>query len=582
MGIVPFVPISPHLFKCGVLHRLFLSRSATTFSMINENSTPHFPFLTQYRIRPLQESCNGNTGTMKRFLFLSFAVVLLFGCGGDYDDSALLDRMNGLEERVAKLEELCKQLNADVAALQNLLEAVQASDFVTGITPVEQNGEIVGYVISFAKHDAVTIYHGRKGDSGTVPAIGVIEIEGVHYWTLDGTLLTDVAGNLVPTSGLTPQFKIEDGYWYLSYDGTEWQRLGQATGDKGEVGAPGGDSIFSKVQDTATAVIFTLADGKTTITIPRQQALKIVFDVDDELFFDIDQTRIVNYTIQGGTDKNVVKAEMQNLDGGYTLRTASSSATRGKITIMAGVPTVNKVIVSVSDGTQTIMTAISVSIKPGFDGSTVTVATPGTLNKLLADYDKTTIIELTVAGNLNSSDISTLKALPNLAVLDMERTNWEELPNDAFNGKKTLTSVRLPRGLKNTGERVFAWCTSLTSVVFPVGLMTISRGAFSNSDLTNVDFPESLTTIGESAFSYCNGLTNMVLPASLTAIGRLAFLGCSSLTDVYCKATIPPETGEKIVGTNNSVILHVPIGCADAYKEASGWGDFKNIVETDF
>lgn len=41
--------------------------------------------------------------------------------------------------------------------------------------------------------------------------------------------------------GITPQFKIEDEYWWVSYDdGTTWEKLGQATG--GDV-----TSIFKSV-----------------------------------------------------------------------------------------------------------------------------------------------------------------------------------------------------------------------------------------------------------------------------------------------------------------------------------------------
>lgn len=45
---------------------------------------------------------------MKRILYLLFAVSTLWSCNSDYDDSALTGRVDDLENRVAKLEELCK------------------------------------------------------------------------------------------------------------------------------------------------------------------------------------------------------------------------------------------------------------------------------------------------------------------------------------------------------------------------------------------------------------------------------------------------------------------------------------------
>ena len=181
---------------------------------------------------------------MKKLFFLLAAVVWLGSCGDDYDDSALRGRVDGLEDRIEQLEELCQRMNTNISSLQTLVEALQQNDYVTGVVPVMQGGETVGYTISFTKSEPVTIYHGEKGeqgDKGATPVMGVEEIDGIYYWTVDGKPLTDDDGNRIPASahdgapGATPQFKIEGGYWHVSYnDGESWQQLGQATGDKGD------------------------------------------------------------------------------------------------------------------------------------------------------------------------------------------------------------------------------------------------------------------------------------------------------------------------------------------------------------
>ena len=385
---------------------------------------------------------------------LSIAAILP-SCSDDYDDTALRGRVDDLEDRVEQLETLCRQLNSDISSLHTLVTALQQNDYVTGVVPVVSGGETVGYTITFTKSDPITIYHGKDGENGHTPVIGVELVNDVYYWTLDGAPLTDSAtGARIPASasdGMTPQLRIEEGYWQLSYDGSEWQQLGQATGDKGDTGAAGGDSIFSNVEDNNEEVVFTLADGVTTIVIPRRQTLAISFTEGDTLLFDINETQTIHYTITGGSDRNIIKAEMQNLDDCYTLRTTPTSTTKGTIAITATIPSMNNVIVSVSDGTQTIMAAIAVSIKPSLDENTITVETPGTLSKLLSDYDKSSITELTIIGSLNNSDIATLKSLPNLTILDMENVNIGALLSRAFYQKTSLTSVKLPKTLKTIG-----------------------------------------------------------------------------------------------------------------------------------
>ena len=72
---------------------------------------------------------------MKKLLSLVFCGLLLFGCSDKYDDSALRNDLNDLENRVAKLEELCKQMNTNISSLQKIVEALQDN---LSISKVEQ------------------------------------------------------------------------------------------------------------------------------------------------------------------------------------------------------------------------------------------------------------------------------------------------------------------------------------------------------------------------------------------------------------------------------------------------------------
>ena len=250
---------------------------------------------------------------MRRLFALVVSVLALVVASCSYDDTAVWNKVNSLEDRVAKLEELCKKANSDIEALQTIVEALQQNDYVVSVAPVIEGGKTVGYTITFAKSGEVTIYNGKdgkdgadgkdgvNGDGGYIPNIGVKkDVDGIYYWTLDGDWLLDESGNKVPAQGeqgadgaqgeqgqpgedgqdgqngqdgqdgkdgkdgVTPKLKIENDYWYVSYDnGATWSVVGKATAE----GTSAGDSIFERVEVENDCVIFYLTDG-SSFTLP--------------------------------------------------------------------------------------------------------------------------------------------------------------------------------------------------------------------------------------------------------------------------------------------------------------------------
>lgn len=219
----------------------------------------------------------------KLFMLFAIATLVCVGCSDEYDDSALRNDLSDLENRVSKLEELCKQMNTNISSLQTIVTALQNNDYVTGVTPVMQSGKEVGYTITFSKSNPITIFHGKDGanGSGHTPVIGVKkDTDGIYYWTLDGEFIV-VDGQKIKAQGtdgsngadgndgqdgkdgITPKLEIREGYWWISYDnGKNWTQLGKATGEDGK----DGDSI--KITQDENNVYFELADG-TIITIAR-------------------------------------------------------------------------------------------------------------------------------------------------------------------------------------------------------------------------------------------------------------------------------------------------------------------------
>lgn len=254
------------------------------------------------------------------------SAVTLSSCS-QYDDTLLQNRVGTLEADVKNLKELCSQMNTNISAMQSIVNAIQNNDYVTGVAPVMKNGVEIGYTILFSKSNSITIYHGTDGRDGTdgkdgkdgrdgidgtngyTPVIGVQkDSDGVYYWTLDGKWLTDISGNKIKAvgkdgkdgkdglnggadgkdgengadgkdgkdgvdgkDGITPKLKIEDDWWYISYDeGQSWTKLSKAKGEDGKDGQNGADGkdgkdgyspVVGVKKDTDNIYYWTL-DGK--------------------------------------------------------------------------------------------------------------------------------------------------------------------------------------------------------------------------------------------------------------------------------------------------------------------------------
>ncbi len=167
-----------------------------------------------------------------------------------------------------ELLEIIELVNSNVSSLQTIVSALQSNDYVTGVVPQMDGNEVVGYILTFAKSGTIVISNGTDGIDGTAPVIGVEEEDGTYYWTVDGEWMTDSNGDRIPATGrdgsegddgMTPRLKIENGYWYVSYDdGQTWEQLGRATGEDGD----DGDDFFQSV-DTSNPdfVVITLKNG---------------------------------------------------------------------------------------------------------------------------------------------------------------------------------------------------------------------------------------------------------------------------------------------------------------------------------
>ena len=322
---------------------------------------------------------------------LLIVALVLSSCA--YDDTAVWSKLDDHESRISTLEELCREMNTNISALQSLVDAMQGGDYITSIVPVTKDGNTIGYTITFAENDPITIYHGTNGKDGAngadgkdgadgyTPVIGVKQdSDGIYYWTLDGTWLLDDSGNKIKAvgtdgkdgqdgangadgedgkdgqdgtngsngkdgaDGITPQLKIENGYWYVSYNnGTSWIQLGKATGEDGQDGANGadgedGDSFFQSV-DTSNPdyIVFTLTDG-TEIKIPTWYSFELLQELCNQMNSNIDAIQTIVAALQ---EKDYIESVTPIVEDGKEVGYTITFAKSGIVKIYHGKDGVN-------------------------------------------------------------------------------------------------------------------------------------------------------------------------------------------------------------------------------------------------
>lgn len=581
-------------------------------------------------------------GFMKSaFRFLGIAALAgctllpVSSCSDDYDDSEIKDRLDKVEDRVTQLEEWCSVVNSEIVSLKGLITALENNDYVTGVETLED-----GYKITFSKSGSIIIRNGKDGADGEdgkdgldgyTPVIGVAKhSDGLYYWTIqaeDGKTvwLTDAEGNMIRTTGdngkdgnnaPTPIIKtganLGSGYIadavYISVDGGEnWTKI---SGDKGnqEIQGPQGDAIFAKNGIDYTSdpdnVIFTLADGKTKITLPRTRTLTVGFDSYETFMLTPTSQKItivLPKTLKE-EDYTALVAEVKNEGGiGMDIVTRATvspwQVTLTKPTFVDGVyqndAEVTVTAIGASNGDKAILKIMLID-KNGQEISAlrvleysnlivVNVPQKGDLQMALRDIVSTDIKALKITGTLGDDDFKYIREnLSALETLDLSENEITELPIRALafydsmglSTNNTLTEVILPEGLTTIGNSAFAMCENLQKVNIPRSVRTLGRWMFEECKaLRKVEIPEGVIEIPASAFYHGVGITSIIIPSSVATIGNYAFSGCTNLESITIPSSVSTLGGDvfyECVNLQSATILaNVEVLPVNFFMEAS-------------
>lgn len=594
----------------------------------------------------------------KLFICLSVIGVLLVSCSNDYDDSALWDSVNGLENRVAKLEELCKQMNTNISSLQEIVKALKERESITNVSTLSDGS---GYSITFTSGKTIAIYHGKNGSDGSdgtngvTPTISVKQdTDGIYYWTVNGNWLV-VDGKKVKAigtdgadgsdgndgtdgtngkDGITPKFKIDGGYWYISYDNEQnWEQLGKATGDSGLNGEDG-NAFFKGVSMADGFVVFTLNDKESTeIKIPFYSeteltvhvtepgtlkslltdeqmrtvlSLKVIGNINDEDIQTIDASMLVVENVDlsdtditalpkgafCGGDLLYGKQTLKKIILPQTCKVAKANAfygCRNLSEIIApgaynfGTPTQKlKLIIGTSDDTGKC--AISCNVVRFEFSEKTELLSNNSQNKHCTNLICDTIYfpaTLKLEG-------AALSGCP-VKVIEFDKASMIETIGNynafgAFADCANLQQINIPASVRKICPAAFRKCVALEKVIFPdnSALDTIGgeyafqkyAGAFENcTALKEITLPAKVSVIEKMAFRICSSLEKIIIKSPfLRYVAPSAFYDCTSLKQLICYRTTPPSVGQWFSSIPRSCILYVPRSSISAYQSDKYWG----------
>lgn len=218
---------------------------------------------------------------------------------------------------------------------------------------------------------------------------------------------------------------------------------------------------------------------------------------------------------------------------------------------------------------------------------TITNLTAGELKLQMTSEELRTVTNLTVSGTMDSRDFRTLnQEMFALTKVDLTNIQIEEykgfygsnvmneyktypansIPEMAFYGNISITSIVLPSSIVAIGANAFGYCKSLTSINLPSTVISIGDYAFWNSNqLTSVSIPSSITSIGKYAFSNCHQITSILIPSSVTSIGIAAFTDCTAEIIVDSENINFSSVDGILFNKEKTVLIQCPISKTGEY-----------------
>lgn len=195
-------------------------------------------------------------------------------------------------------------------------------------------------------------------------------------------------------------------------------------------------------------------------------------------------------------------------------------------------------------------------------------------------------------GNFSSIEEISCDFVEDAIFYNILNDNMVEVTNvvrgaEAYSGNIVIPQTVTHSGTTYTvvavGNEAFYYGHQLYTLELPSTVNSIGNYAFYECiNLESVNIPEGVQYLNYCTFAHCRALSDINIPSSVTWIAQNCFYGCTTLSSIRCKAATPPMCVDSSCFPSEAydeASLYVPAGSLNAYRSASVWQNFNNIVQ---
>jgi hypothetical protein len=147
----------------------------------------------------------------------------------------------------------------------------------------------------------------------------------------------------------------------------------------------------------------------------------------------------------------------------------------------------------------------------------------------------------------------------------------------ALFSKTGIVHVNLPRGFSSQWDMFSS--TPIRHLVIPEDIILLSEIMANCTHFEDIVLPQKITAIPQNMF---NGtyIQNVTVPVNVSSIGKNAF-NTQYLQKIIMRPETPPTTPNEETFNQQGYLkeIIVPKGCAEAYKSATNWSEFADIIK---